>query len=1055
MSNLFYRNRRLLVLTISLILVAGLSSYVILPRMEDPLLTERAANVNTFFPGADAERVEALVTEKLEEKLREVDEIKEIRSSSRAGVSTIAIELRDDIYEADAVWSRIRDKLNDATTELPAGATDPEFEQLDVKAFAMIVALTWEVDGEPSYAVLRRLAEDLKDELNAIRGTEEVDTFGDPDEEITVEVTPDRLTSLGLTANDIARQVRASDAKVAAGQLRSSQGDVLLEIAGELDSISRISSIPIHFGSDGQVVQLSEVANVRKGIADPPRSLAIVDGKKAIALGMRVRSDQRIDYWSKTANATLAQFKKQLPRGVGLSMVFEQNRYVEDRLTTLMSNLVLGGLAVVAVIFLLMGWRNALIVGSALPLAALMVLTGMRFLDIPIHQMSVTGLIIALGLLIDNAIVIVDEVSDRLRSGTPAAEAVAKSVGHLAVPLLGSTLTTALAFGPIALMPGPAGEFVGSIAVSVILAIASSFALAMTVVPAFTALSQRFVIGDLTGAQGRVWWRDGFTHPRLTQVYRSTLGYIFQRPWLGIALGVTLPVLGMIQARHLPEQFFPPADRNQIQIELELASHASLAETVVTARLIRERILKHDQVEQVHWFLGESAPTFYYNVIPRRKNTPRYAQALVQLKDAEQAREVIHELQRELDSTVPKARTLVRQLEQGPPFDAPVEVRVFGPDLERLRELGDVVRAVLARTPDVIHTRAELSEAVPKLTFDVDEEEARLAGLDHRAIALQLESTLEGAIGGSVLEATEELPVRVRVSSSMRAELSQIASLDLLPATRGSADGYQGIPLSALARIDLKPELTAIPRLNGRRMNEVQAYTTAGVLPAEVLASYEGLLAESGLQLPPGYSLELGGEAAKRDEAVGNLMANVSLLMVLMVATLVLSFGSFRMAAIVGSVAALSVGLGLGSIWLFGYPFGFMAIVGTMGLVGVAINDAIVVLAALREDALASVGTPEAVRDVVVRATRHVVATSLTTMAGFAPLVLGGGGFWPPLAVAIAGGVGGATILALYFVPSAYVLAMCRGGCVATDATAIEDVVLQGRSNEESQLVTA
>lgn len=1032
MSNLFFRNPRLLVLTISLILVAGTSSVTVLPRMEDPLLTERAANVNTFFPGADAKHVEALVTDKLEQQLREIDEIKEMRSSSRAGVSTITIELRDDIYEADLIWSRIRDKLSDAAPDLPAGALDPEFDQLDVRAYALIVALKWDQGDSPEYAIMRRLAEDLEDRLKAIPGTEEVNTFGDPEEEITVEVIPEQLVSIGLTAADVSRQIGASDAKVAAGQLRSDAGDLLLELDGELDSLVRIESIPIRFGAEGQFVQLSEVAKVRKGIANPPRSLAIVDGQRAIVLGALVSSDQRIDTWSALANETLKDFQQGLSQGIELSTVFEQNQYVETRLNALFFNLLLGGLAVIVVIFVLMGWRNALIVGSALPLAALMVLAGMRFLGIPVHQMSITGLIIALGLLIDNAIVMVDEVSVRLQEGMKPGDAVAKSVRHLAVPLAGSTLTTALAFAPIALMPGPAGEFVGSIAVSVILAIASSFALAMTIVPALAALSRQIGNHNPQGlTEQRSWWQEGVSDRSLTKVYRKTLEFVFRRPFVGVALGMTLPILGLIQARLLPEQFFPPADRDQIQIELELGPNASIFETLATTETIRDQILRNDQVDQVQWFLGESAPSFYYNLIPRRKNTPRYAQALVQLNDSAQAREVIHQLQRELDLSIPNARVLVRQLEQGPPFDAPIEVRLFGPDLERLRELGDEVRAVLAQTPDVIHSRAELSEAVPKLSFDVDEEAARLTGFDHSAIARQLDSTLEGALGGSILEATEELPVRVRVPDSIRSSLASIASLDLLPVggTRGddsSDDLYKGVPLSTLAEITLEPNLTAIPRLNSQRMNEIQAYITAGVLPAEVAAEFEHRLAESGFHLPPGYSLKYGGETAKRDEAVGNLMANVSVLMVLMIATLVLSFGSFRIAGIVGSVAILSVGLGLGALWLFGYPFGFMAIVGTMGLIGVAINDAIVVLAALREDPRASVGDTDAVINVVVRSTRHIVATSLTTMAGFAPLVLSGGGFWPPLAVSIAGGVGGATILALYYVPSAYILAFCK-----------------------------
>jgi multidrug efflux pump subunit AcrB len=479
----------------------------------------------------------------------------------------------------------------------------------------------------------------------------------------------------------------------------------------------------------------------------------------------------------------------------------------------------------------------------------------------------------------------------------------------------------------------------------------------------------------------------------------------------------------------MTEQFFPAADRDQVQIELELPSSASLRDTLATASRVREAVISRSEVDDVHWFLGESAPTFYYNVVMRRKNTSHYAQALVQLKSAEGARALIHQLQDQLDRQFPDARILVRQLEQGPPFDAPIEVRLFGPDIQRLRELGEQVRTVLVKTKDVIHTRSELSEALPKLALSIDEEQARLAGLDHESIAGQLDAILEGAVGGSVLESTEELPVRVRLPNSQRADLDRIASLDLLPSQARSLASHPGIPLSALADVNLVPELAAIARLDGQRMNEVQAFIPAGVLPADVLSRFQDRWEASGFELPPGYTVKFGGEAAKRNEAVGNLLANVGVLLVLMVATLVLSFGSFRIAGVIGAVAALAAGLGLGALWVFGYPFGFMAIVGTMGLIGVAINDAIVVMAALREDERARAGHPSAVREVVVRSTRHVVSTSLTTMAGFAPLVIAGGGFWPPLAVTIAGGVGGATILALYFVPSAYILAMCPGGC--------------------------
>lgn len=1020
MSNLFYRNPRLLVLTLAMIAVGGLSSYYVLPRMEDPLLTQRVAMITTRFPGADAERVESSVSEVLEDALQEIDEIKELRSVSRRGMSSMTIELRDDIYEVATVWSRIRDKIGDAKAELPDGAAEPVFDQLEVKAYAVIVGLIWDSpsNADPNQAIMRRMAKRLEDQLLAVSGTEKVDTFGAPSEEVLVQIDASNMVSLGLDASDVSNRIAASDAKASAGQFRG-QDDFLLEVSGEFKTLERISNIPLQQNGDGSFVRLSDIASIEKGIQRPQSTAVLIDGKPAIALGVLVRPAMRVDLWSAQAMTTIAEFSDSLPRGIRLQTVFQQNEYVESRLATLMLNLVLAAVAITVVILLMMGWRSAIVVGLALPLAALMVLSGMRFMEIPIHQMSVTGLIIALGLLIDNAIVIVDEVNGRLANGSSAHTAVSESVSHLALPLFGSTVTTALAFAPIALMPGPAGEFVGSIAVSVILAIFSSLFLALTIVPAIAA----FVRSDLLGrTSSNAWWRIGLRFPLALDSYRGLLEYVFQRPALGIALGVSLPILGFLQFPKLPEQFFPPGDRNQFQLELELGSQTSLQETLARVQTIRNRILQHPQVADVSWFVGESAPSFYYNVIPRRRNTSNYAQALVQLHPDVKPLPVIRTLQPELNEFAPDCRLLARQLEQGPPFDAPVELRLFGPDLQVLRELGNQLRQVLSQSEHVVHTRSDLSDTVVSLSFNVDEEEARIAGLNHTSIAQQLNDSLEGSIGGSVLEETEELPVRVRVSNDDRSNMASIRSLDLVSST----DSQSIIPLSALGKVSLEAQSASIPRFNRERMNEVQAYTTAGILPATVLQEFRESLANSNFQLPPSYRMEWGGEAAKRDDAIGNLMANIGTLLVMMVATLVLSFGSFRMAGIIGAVAALSVGLGVGALWVFGYPFGFMAIVGTMGLIGIAINDAIVVLAAIREDARARDGDPQAVREVVLRSTRHVLATSLTTVAGFIPLLVSGGGFWPPLAVSIAGGVGGATILALLFAPSAYIALMCK-----------------------------
>lgn len=1040
-GSLLYSNPRLLLLVIGIIGVAGTTSYTTLPRMEDPILTQRFGIIRTVFPGADAERVESQISRPLEEDIRKVKGIKEISSESMAGISTVSVELKEDITDVDTVWSRVRDEISETAKSLPEGAMQPDFRQPELRAYATIIALKWTAPGDANFAILRRLTEDLKGSIRALSGTESVGIFGQPDEEILVEVPPEVLHRMGLTIGDISRQIEESESKGSAGMYHGKDSEMVIEVDEDFDTLKRVGTTPIRYGQEGRLTSLSEIAEISKSTEDPPMNRAVVDGLDSIVTAAFVRDESRIDLWTKELNGELETFREALPPGVELDVLFTQNTYVQDRLDQLAKNLLMGTLAVVVVVFFLMGWRSMLVVGAALPLSALMVITGMRFLGIPIHQMSITGLIIALGLLIDNAIVMVDEVGAGMREGKSAKKAITDTIKHLALPLFGSTLTTTLAFAPIAMLPGASGEFVGSIAISVILAINASFLLAMTVVPALTALIHQ--PSEVKKPSGFNFWSHGVGNETLAKGYRAALIHLFRTPVIGVVFGVCLPVVGFYQARKLPEQFFPPADREQVQIEVELSASSSIAQTREVTGKMRDSALELDGVDRVHWFLGESAPTFFYNIMPRRKNTAFYAQALVEFDKGVNSRDMIRALQDKLDDEFPECRLLVRQLEQGPPFDAPVEVKLFGPDLAVLQKLGNEVRVLMTETRNVVHTRSDLTEMVPKLALHLDEYEARMSGLSHKEIEQQLYSSLEGLESGSLIEATEEIPIRVRVAGETRADSGRIASFELRPLTpRGRAQ--TPTPLSALGEMNLSSEVASIPRIGGKRVNEVKAYITAGTLPHLVVTEFKQKLADSGFQLPQGYSMEYGGEAAERDEAVGNLMADIPLLIALMIATLVTSFRSFRVAFIVAVVGGLSIGLGLGSLWAFGFPFGFMGVVGTMGLVGVAVNDAIVVMAGIRDDRNARAGVPEAIADIVIRRTRHIVATSLTTIAGFIPLVLGGGGFWPPVAITIAGGVGGATILALIFVPSIYLFFIGRGAPVDLE---ISDFPSDGAGN--------
>ncbi|KAA3607297.1 MAG: AcrB/AcrD/AcrF family protein [Planctomycetota bacterium] len=1022
MSQLFYRYPRLLILVLLLILVSGLSSLSLLPRSEDPSLVQRFALVITRFPGATAERVEALVTEKVERKLKEFEEIKEFESNSRAGISVIDLTLGDHVgaNEVDNVWSRLRDELGEIASQLPSGADAPEVEtQAIAGAYSMILGLRWDLETEAQHALLRRYGKALEERLRDISGTEHTRIYGSRPEEIRVAVRIEALSGLGLSVDEMSAAIRAHDAKVAAGMVRSRQSDLVLEVEGEPLNLQAIRDIPLRHGPDGQVVRVGDVAEVWKTTQDPAPSEVYLSGRASVAVAVRMSQGRRIDQWAETVQTQLEEFRQRLPHGISLVSIFDQSDYVAARFNTLGRNLWISTLLVIAVSFLFMGWRAGILVGSALPMTMLMVTAGMRFFGIPLHQMSVTGLIIALGMLIDNAIVMVDETRSRLREGMETGQAVGGAVSSLFVPLLGSTLTTVFAFMPLVLMPGPAGEFVGSIGLTVTMALISSLFLSMTVVPTFTG----WLEGRLGGGQGRGWFRRGIHWSWLDRLYRQSLRWTAAKPWFGLSFALVLPVIGFAMQGGLREQFFPPAERDQFHVQLSLPRGTALQHTRNLAFEARKVLSASPKVEESHWFVGSGAPSFYYNMMSAsNENTPYFAQALVKLKSSQGSLEIIRSLQGELDRAIPGAQILALPLEQGPPFKAPIELRVFGPDLQVLQRLSSEARSLLSATPSVLHTRSSLESGQPKLWLRVDPSEVQLAGLNQVALAGHLQAGSEGWIGGSLMEQTEELPIRVRWSPADRNSVHSLLSTEI---PRMQADGQTAaapVPLSVLGEPDLIPELAEIPRRNGRRVATVQGFLPAGVLPAGVLQDFEQRLLAADFEAPPGYRWEFGGESEERNEAIGNLMASVGLLLTLILTSLVLSFRSFRMAAVIAAVGALSIGLGLAALWTFQLTFGFMAIVGTMGLVGVAINDSIVVLAALRNHPKARHGDQEAVVEVVHHATRHILTTTVTTIAGFMPLILSGGAFWPPLAVAIAGGVVGATILALFFVPSAFLL---------------------------------
>ena len=701
-------------------------------------------------------------------------------------------------------------------------------------------------------------------------------------------------------------------------------------------------------------------------------------------------------------------------------LVFDQSTYTIDRLSNVGLNIAIGMGLVVIVLLVTMGLRSALIVAMVLPVVTLASFATMSLIGLPLHQMSLTGMIVALGLLVDAGIVMTDEIGQVLGRGLSRKEAVGKAVRRLFAPLLASTVTTALSFMPMVLLPGPPGDFVGAIAIAVIVMLLWSFVVAVTLTAAFAG----WLLPARTASEKH-------TAKRLQSLvsvpFRLSLKLAMRNPASAVAYALVLPVIGFLSMPTLTAQFFPGVDRDQFHIEVELADGTAISETSETALAIDRYLAARDGVEQVAWVIGKSAPAFYYNIVGSRDRAPAFAQALVTTASPEATAMLVPQLQSDLSRRFPAARILVRDLVQGPPVDAPVELRLVGASLDVLRERGDALRQIASGIEEVTVVRTTLDAGPPKLSFAVNEDKARLVGLSLGDVARQLEATLEGATGGSLVEGTEELPVRVRVGEAVRGDLSEIASLPLLPPAGDAArSNYAGVPLSAIADIRLEPSKGEINRRNGERTNTVQAFIQYGVLPEEALKKLQHRIGEAGFVLPDGYRIETGGDSDARGDTLKNLIGSLGLIVPLSIAAVVLTFNSFRLSAVTFVVALLSAGLSILALAVFQYPFGINAIIGVIGSIGVSINAAIIILTGMQEDKAAAAGDRNAMVDVVMRSSRHIISTTLTTFGGFLPLILGGGGFWPPFAMSIAGGVLLSTVISFYFAPPMFALVYAR-----------------------------
>jgi multidrug efflux pump subunit AcrB len=545
-----------------------------------------------------------------------------------------------------------------------------------MSAFTAIVALSSREADDIPLSLLHRLAQDFADRARNLPGTKLVELFGEPVEEIRVEVDESALVSRGLSLQQVAAALEAADAKVASGRASGAGTDLLIELAGEFDSMERIRQVIVNTSPGGSATRISDLGRVYKGAVTPPPAMALAQGRPAILIGIIMENGQQVDVWSTSFNRLLDSYRQDAAASLKLELTFDQSTYARARMVDVSKNLMLGIALVLLVLLLTLGWRAAMVVAVVLPVCGLVSIAIMERAGMTLDQLSVAGLIVAIGLLVDGSIVMTDEVRKRLLQGHSSIESISGSVDRLRVPLIASALTTILTFMPMAIMPGPGGDFLGSMAGAVITMLTVSTVLALVITP---VLAVWLLPRNLEDASH--WYRGGIASGRMGEWLVAALDWSLRHPVSAIALALALPVSGLLAFPTLTAQFFPGSDRDQMYIQVKLADGRSIYDTEQLVKSLDEKLRNEPLIRRVDWSIGENAPSFFFNMFRSRQGIPSWAEALVLTRDENRTDELIRRLQDEVDREYPQARIIVRGIIQGPPVTAPLEVEVRGPNL--------------------------------------------------------------------------------------------------------------------------------------------------------------------------------------------------------------------------------------------------------------------------------------------------------------------------------------------------------------------------------------